>query len=92
MPRCELNLDHVLPRSQGGKTSWDNVVCSCLPCNLKKGGRTPQQAEMTLLKKPVRPRWTPFFRSPAKRITYREWLPFLNAAEASYWNVELLDE
>lgn len=92
LTRSELNLDHVLPRSQGGKTSWENVVCSCLPCNLKKGGRTPSQAEMKLLKKPVRPRWTPFFRSPAKRITYREWLPFLNVADASYWNVELLDE
>lgn len=92
LARSELNLDHVLPRSQGGKTSWENVVCSCVPCNLKKGGRTPDQASMKLLKKPVRPRWTPFFRGAAKRVTYREWLPFLTLAEASYWNVELLDE
>lgn len=92
LARSELNLDHVLPRSQGGKTSWENVVCSCVPCNLRKGGRTPDQASMKLLKKPVRPRWTPFFRGAAKRVTYREWLPFLTLAEASYWNVELLDE
>jgi len=92
LARSELNLDHIIPRSQGGKTSWENVVCSCVPCNLKKGGRTPDQANMRLLKKPLRPRWTPFFRSSAKRITYREWLPFLTLAEASYWNVELLDE
>ncbi len=92
LARSELNLDHVLPRSQGGKTSWENVVCSCVPCNLKKGGRTPDQASMKLLKRPVRPRWTPFFRGAAKRVTYREWLPFLTLAEASYWNVELLDE
>jgi 5-methylcytosine-specific restriction endonuclease McrA len=92
LARSELNLDHVLPRSQGGKTSWENVVCSCVPCNLKKGGRTPDQASMKILKKPVRPRWTPFFRGAAKRVTYREWLPFLTLAEASYWNVELLDE
>ncbi|HKD42576.1 MAG TPA: HNH endonuclease [Myxococcaceae bacterium] len=92
LARSELNLDHIIPRSQGGKTSWENVVCSCVPCNLKKGGRTPEQANMRLLKKPLRPRWTPFFRGSAKRITYREWLPFLTLAEASYWNVELLDE
>ncbi len=92
LARSELNLDHVLPRSQGGKTSWENVVCSCVECNLLKGGRTPDQATMKLLKKPVRPRWTPFFRGAAKRITYREWLPFLTLADASYWNVELLDE
>src|SRR5215218_2582735 len=92
LPRADLNLDHVLPRSQGGKTSWENVVCSCVPCNLRKGGRTPEQARMRLLKKPVRPRWTPLFRGAAKRVTYREWLPFLTLADASYWNVELLDE
>lgn len=88
-PRNELNLDHVVPRTQGGRTSWENVVCSCVRCNLKKGGRTPEQARMKLLKKPVRPKWTPLIRGPAHRITYREWLPFLTLAEISYWNVEL---
>lgn len=92
LPRSELNLDHVLPRSQGGKTTWENVVCSCIECNLRKGGRTPDQARMKLLKKPVRPRWTQFFRGGARKITYREWLPFLTLSDASYWNVELLDE
>lgn len=92
LPRSELNLDHVIPRSQGGKTTWENVVCSCVPCNLSKGGRTPEQARMKLLRKPARPRWTPLFRGAHKKITYREWLPFLSAAEASYWNVELKDD
>jgi len=92
LPRSELNLDHVVPRSQGGKTSWENVVCSCVPCNLKKGGRTPEQAGMKLLRVPTRPRWTPFFRGASRRVTYREWLPFLRLEDASYWNVELLDE
>lgn len=92
LPRSELNLDHVVPRTQGGKTSWENVVCSCVPCNLKKGGRTPAQAGLKLLKVPMRPRWTPFFRGASRRVTYREWLPFLNLADASYWNVELLDD
>lgn len=92
LSRSELNLDHVLPRSQGGKTSWENVVCSCVECNLAKGGRTPEQAGMKLLKRPTRPRWTPFFRGAARRVTYREWLPFLTLTDASYWNVELKSE
>lgn len=92
LPRSDLNLDHVVPRAQGGKTTWENVVCSCIGCNLRKGGRTPDQAGLKLLKKPVRPRWTPLTRGVSRRITYREWLPFLNLADASYWNVELVDE
>ncbi|MCE9671471.1 HNH endonuclease [Myxococcus stipitatus] len=92
LPRSELNLDHVMPRTQGGKTTWENVVCSCVPCNLMKGGRTPEQAGMRLLKKPVRPRWTPLFRGASRKVTYQEWLPFLHLADASYWNVELLDD
>lgn len=92
LPRPELNLDHVVPRSQGGRTSWENVVCSCVACNLRKGGRTPEQAHMRLLKRPVRPRWTPLFRGATRRVTYREWLPFLTLADASYWNVELKEE
>lgn len=92
LPRSELNLDHVRPRCDGGKTTWENVVCSCVPCNLRKGGRTPDQAGMKLLRKPFRPKWTPLFRGAIRRITYREWLPFLRVEDASYWNVELLDE
>jgi 5-methylcytosine-specific restriction endonuclease McrA len=92
LSRAELNLDHVVPRAQGGRTSWENVVCSCIECNLHKGGRTPEQAGMKLLKKATRPRWTPFFRTAQKRVTYREWLPFISVADASYWNVELTDD
>jgi 5-methylcytosine-specific restriction endonuclease McrA len=90
--RSDLNLDHVVPRSQGGRTCWENVVCSCIACNLKKGGRTPEQAGMRLAREPVRPKWTPLFRNSARPQTYREWLPFLNVADASYWNVELKDD
>jgi 5-methylcytosine-specific restriction endonuclease McrA len=92
LPRSELNLDHVIPRSRGGTTTWENVVCSCVPCNLRKGGRTPQEAGMRLLRVPTRPRWTPLLRAPLHKATYREWLPFLSLADASYWNVELLDD
>jgi len=87
--RTELNLDHVVPRAQGGRTTWENVVCCCIDCNLAKGARTPEQAGMRLLKTPMRPRWTPTFRAAGDRVRYREWLPFLDLANASYWNVEL---
>ena len=88
--RSQLNLDHVIPRSRGGRTTWENVVCCCVPCNLRKGARTPPEAGIRLYRVPVRPRWTPAFR-PRSRPP-REWLPFLGAANASYWNTELLDE
>jgi len=90
MPRADLNLDHVVPRYHGGATTWENVVCSCVPCNLRKGGRTPDEAGMRLLRFPARPRWTPMFRSATRRAFYREWRPFLSLAEAAYWNAELL--
>jgi 5-methylcytosine-specific restriction endonuclease McrA len=89
--RAELNLDHVVPRSRGGSTTWENVVCSCVRCNLRKGGRTPDEAGMRLLRAPSRPRWTPTFRSRARRALYREWRPFLSFADAAYWNAELLE-
>jgi 5-methylcytosine-specific restriction endonuclease McrA len=89
--RSELNLDHVVPRSRGGATSWENVVCSCIPCNLRKGGRTPEEAGMQLRRVPVRPRWTPLFRHAARRVLHAEWRPFLTVADVAYWNAELLD-
>ncbi len=91
LPRSELNLDHVIPRSRGGSTTWENVVCSCVACNLRKGGRSPDEAGMRLRRSPSRPRWTPVFRSAARRAFYREWMPFLSMAEAAYWNAELLE-
>src|SRR5436305_991871 len=72
LPRTGLNLDHVVPRAFGGRTTWENVVCCCVQCNLRKGARTPHQAGMTLLKAPERPKWTPTFRAPGK-VRYREW-------------------
>jgi 5-methylcytosine-specific restriction endonuclease McrA len=91
-PRHELNLDHVVPRSLGGTSTWENVVCSCHDCNRHKGGRTPEDAGMALLRKPIRPKWTPFMQETFSLARYREWLPFLNTVDVSYWNTELLQE
>lgn len=55
--RSRLTRDHVLPRSQGGKDVWENVISACLSCNTRKGGRTPTQANMPLLAVPFRPSW-----------------------------------
>ena len=88
--RSELNLDHVIPKSQGGKSTWENIVCSCIKCNLRKGGRTPKEANMKLLKQPKQPNWSPFI-GPVRRDpeAYEAWKPFLNLVDAAYWNTEL---
>jgi len=56
----ELNMDHVIPRDKGGRTSWENIVTSCIKCNSRKANRLPHQASMHLIRKPERPRMRPF--------------------------------
>jgi 5-methylcytosine-specific restriction endonuclease McrA len=84
----ELSIDHVVPRSRGGRTTWTNVVCACMNCNVRKGGRTPDEAGMTLIQKPVQPRFSPVITLHAGSEKYRSWKQFLDAA---YWHVELRD-
>jgi len=79
-PMSQLSLDHVLPRSQGGRTTWENVVCSCTACNGKKGGRTPLQAGMRLLSEPVRPTASPGIAVTLKDPRYESWKTFLSSA------------
>jgi len=79
--RSQLNLDHVIPRSLGGRTTWENVVCSCIDCNRRKGGRTPAQARLRLIRRPVKPSWTPMLTHVGARIRYEEWRPFLHIVE-----------
>ncbi len=88
--RSQLNLDHVVPRAQGGRSTWENVVCSCVECNRRKGGRTPVQAAMRLIRTPVKPRWTPIAGMLTGRRDYPEWKPFLSIVDASYRNTELV--
>jgi 5-methylcytosine-specific restriction endonuclease McrA len=82
----ELSLDHVIPRSLGGKTTWDNLVCACVYCNARKGGRTPHQAHMNLLKAPVKPKRNPVINLRLGSDKYASWKHFLDHA---YWSVEL---
>jgi 5-methylcytosine-specific restriction endonuclease McrA len=85
----ELNLDHVVPRSRGGVTTWENIVCSCIACNKRKGGELPGQAGMRLIRRPVRPQWAPQFTFAPRAPVHREWLPFLSLVDFTYWNLEL---
>jgi 5-methylcytosine-specific restriction endonuclease McrA len=86
-PTSELTFDHVVPAAQGGRKDWENIVTCCIGCNRRKGGRTPHQAGMHLIRVPRRPQ-----RSPALRITIglrhapESWRDYL------YWNVELDDD
>jgi 5-methylcytosine-specific restriction endonuclease McrA len=82
----ELSIDHVVPRSQGGPTTWANVVCACTACNKRKGGRTPAQAHMRLIRRPVQPRRCPVMRLKLQSRKYRSWKAFVDNA---YWSVEL---
>ncbi|NIS73858.1 MAG: HNH endonuclease [Deltaproteobacteria bacterium] len=88
-PRGELSLDHVVPISRGGRTTWSNVICSCVECNKRKGGRLPKEAGMKLRKKPVKPAWNPEFSVSFRYTVYKEWIPFLNIVDFTYWNLEL---
>ena len=74
----ELSLDHVIPRSVGGKAVWGNIVCACAECNVKKGGRTPKEAGMTLIQKPVKPRHNPLVHIHLGQQRYRSWQQFLD--------------
>ena len=74
-------MDHVLPRSQGGQTTWENAVCSCLKCNTKKGSRTPSEARMKLLTQPKAPKTNPQIRVKLQDPRYESWKTFLPASE-----------
>jgi 5-methylcytosine-specific restriction endonuclease McrA len=85
-PTSELSLDHVVPRTLGGGNAWDNIVCACTKCNAQKGGRTPEQAHMKLIQKPVKPKRNPVLHIHLSHDRYKSWKQFLDHA---YWSVEL---
>ena len=84
MPVSQLSMDHVIPRSRGGQTTWENIVCACLSCNVHKGGRTPKEARMKLIRKPVRPTRSPLLLLKLSNPKYESWKTWLDGA---YWEV-----
>lgn len=80
----ELTIDHVIPRSQNGRTTWENCVLACVACNARKANRTPDQAGMKLRRPPFRPTWKPLYGLNTTRI--ESWSRFLSEA---YWTVTL---
>ena len=86
LEREDLNLDHVIPRDRGGKSTWENLVCSCIKCNSRKANRLPHEAHMRLVRKPVRPKWRPVISLVLDNQQRERWKHFLDLA---YWNVEL---
>lgn len=80
--KTRLTIDHVIPKSKGGKTTWDNIVSCCYDCNQKKRDRTPREAGMKLSKIPRKPRWLPVeTKEKFSRINKGEWKDFLTVCE-----------
>lgn len=71
-----ISIDHVVPRSKGGKTVWTNVVAACHTCNRKKANRSPERAGMKLMREPRRPHWADLIEDPAREAE-ADWLPYL---------------
>ena len=84
--RAYLNLDHVLPKSRGGTSCWENVVLACYACNSKKDNRTPAEASIKLLRKPKKPDWQDVKLPSLAGSMPESWEAFLSEM---YWNVEL---
>jgi 5-methylcytosine-specific restriction endonuclease McrA len=86
-PKEELTIDHVVPRSKGGRTSWRNCVLACVDCNVRKGSRTLEAAGMKLVRAPLKPRWEPHLTIPIGQRK-QSWQHFISE---KYWNTELTD-
>ena len=86
IPKAELTIDHVVPRSRGGYDCWENLVLACMTCNVHKANRTPDEAHMPLIRKPTKPTWLPQLgmRVPTSQLI--SWQRFVDTA---YWDAEL---
>jgi len=76
----DLTLDHLTPKSKGGKTNWDNLVTACRRCNSRKGDLSPEEANLSLTRKPYKPSFIMFLRDFAGAIE-ENWVPFLGLRE-----------
>lgn len=84
-PKSQLTLDHVHPQSRGGGESWENLVVACVKCNVHKGNRTPEEANMPLLRKPVRPKWLPRFGMRVPDDQLQVWRRFV---DMRFWHAQ----
>lgn len=85
-PTDKLNIDHIIPKSRGGKNTWGNLACSCFKCNQKKRDRTPDEAGMKLIRKPFKPKYSPHITIHIGHAKYQSWKSFISHA---YWNAEI---
>jgi 5-methylcytosine-specific restriction endonuclease McrA len=74
----ELNLDHVMPRDKGGRTTWENIVTSCIRCNTRKANKLSHEVNMHPLRKPVAPRWRPMFALRENTRSDESWTHFID--------------
>ena len=79
----DLNLDHVIPRDKGGRTTWENVVASCIRCNSRKANKLPHEARMFPRTEPRAPRWRPFHSSMRHQETRPSWLDFIEVSDGT---------
>ncbi len=77
LPETQLNLDHVMPRDKGGRTTWENIVTSCFRCNTRKANKLPHEAGMHPRSKPFAPRWRPLFGLMENGLTDESWSRFI---------------
>jgi DNA-directed RNA polymerase subunit RPC12/RpoP len=83
----DLTLDHVMPKSRGGRTTWDNLTTACRRCNSKKGDLTPEEANMPLRSKPFKPSFIMFLRDLGGSLE-SSWIPFLGKRR-QYFNLKI---
>jgi len=83
LPSRDLNLDHVIPRSRGGRSTWENLVTSCRTCNVEKGWATPDEWGMPLQREPTRPSWSIVAQLARTQTRYEQWAPFIGADVAA---------
>lgn len=86
MEQKSLTFDHIIPRSRGGKTTWENIVTACYECNRKKGNKSLEELGWRLKKRPDKPDWHPTLNIPLRIVPHKEWVNFLDLA---YYNTEL---
>ena len=74
-----LTIDHIIPKAKGGSESWENLVCACTKCNNRKGGRTPEEANVRLIYKPFKPNHIMFIKTIVVKLD-ETWKPYLYLA------------